>query len=265
MRSSPTRRFVPWMLLVAVSAFSAGPAFAGDKSCTVTVADPRCEYLKDPLGIDVPQPRLSWKLAAVEAQARGQKQTAYQVLVASTKTLLDKDQADLWDSGMVSSDQSVLVVYSGKPLASGVECFWKVRVKDENGVTSAWSRPARWTMGLLDKADWSGKWIGTDEVFKRQGGSPPPDNKVPDPWLRKTFDLKAKPERATVYVASVGYHELYVNGKRIGDAVSVAQRDESSQARPLRHVRDCRPTPGGQERHRPVAGRLVVDLPAVQD
>lgn len=219
MRSSHTRRLVPWMLLVAVSAFFAGSAFAGEKPCAVTVADLRCEYLKDPLGIDVSQPRLSWKLAAVDVQARGQKQTAYQVLVASTKALLDKDQADLWDSGTVSSDQSVHVAYSGKPLASGVECFWKARVKDENGVTSAWSRPARWTMGLLEKSDWSGKWIGTDQLFKREGGFPPPDNKVPDPWLRKTFELKVKPERAAVYVASVGYHELYVNGKRISDAV----------------------------------------------
>jgi alpha-L-rhamnosidase len=208
-----------WMSFVAVLAFLTGPAFAGEKPGSVTVADLRCEYLTDPLGIDARQPRMSWKLAVVDPQARGQKQTACQVLVASTKALLDKDQADLWDSGVVPSDQSVHVVYTGKPLGSGTECFWKVRVKDETGVTSPWSRPARWTMGLLDKADWSGKWIGTDEVFKRQGGSPPPDNKVLDPWLRKTFELKAKPARAAVYVASVGYHELYVNGKRIGDAV----------------------------------------------
>jgi alpha-L-rhamnosidase len=200
-------------------AFLAGPVCAGEKPCSVTVTDLRCEYLKDPLGIDVRQPRLSWKLAAVDAQARGQRQTAYQVLVASTKVLLDKDQADLWDSGVVPSDQAVHVVYTGKSLGSGTECFWKVRVKDETGVTSPWSRPARWTLGLLDKADWSGQWIGADQVFRREKGYPPPDNKVPDPWLRKTFELKAKPERAVINVASIGYHELYVNGKRIGDAV----------------------------------------------
>jgi alpha-L-rhamnosidase len=217
MRSSGARRLLPCLSFLAMLWPLTGSAFAGEKPCSVTVADLRCEYLADPLGIDVQQPRMSWKLAAVEAQARGQKETARQILVASTKALLDKDQADLWDSGMVSSDQSVLVTYSGKPLASGTECFWKVRVKDENGVTSAWSRPARWTMGLLEKSDWSGKWIGTDEVFTPQRGSS--DNKVPDPWLRKTFELKAKPERAFIYVASVGYHELYVNGKRIGDAV----------------------------------------------
>jgi alpha-L-rhamnosidase len=185
----------------------------------VKVADLRCEYLQDPLGIDVRQPRLSWKLTAVDAQARGQKQTAFQILVASTQALLDQDQADLWDSGLAALDQSVHVVYLGKALAPGMECFWKVRVKDEKGATSAWSEPSRWTVGPLENSDWSGRWIGTDELFTRGRGSPPPDNKVPDPWLRKTFELKAKPERASIYVASIGYHELYVNGHRIGDAV----------------------------------------------
>jgi alpha-L-rhamnosidase len=179
-----------------VLVFCAGAAFAQGAVCSVTVADPRCEYLANPLGIDVRQPRLSWKLTAVDPKARGQRQTAYQVLAASTRAALDKDQADLWDSGMVASDQSVHVVYAGKPLASGMECFWKVRVKDEKGATSAWSGPARWTMGLLEKSDWSGKWIGGKEVFKRGGGFPPPDNQVPDPWLRKTFELNPA-ERAT--------------------------------------------------------------------
>ncbi len=231
MRSCRIRTLVRWVSLVVVLASVGGPVLAGGQSCSVTVTDLRCEYLKDPLGIDVSQPRLSWKLAAVDPQARGQRQTAFQVLVASTKDLLDKDQADLWDSGMPSLNQSVHVVCTGRPLGPGTECFWKVRVKDENGVLSAWSQPAHWTMGLLEKSDWMGKWIGTDELFTRARGSAP-DNQVPDPWLRKTFELKAKPERATVYVASVGYHELYVNGKRIGDAVlSPAATNHRKRAR----------------------------------
>jgi alpha-L-rhamnosidase len=135
----------------------------------------------------------------VDAQARG-RQTAFQVLVASAQALLDKEQADLWDSGVASLDQSVHVVYTGRPLGPGTECFWKVRVKDEMGVLSAWSQPAHWTMGLLEKSDWLGKWIGTDELFTRGKGFPPPIISA-RPWLRKTFELKAKPERATIYVA----------------------------------------------------------------
>ena len=204
------------LLVLAFLPIWAGYAAAAGGPCSVTLADLRCEYLKDPLGIDVQQPRLSWQLVAAEPAARGQKQTAYRILVASTKALLDEDKGDLWDSGEVASDQSAHVVYTGKPLGSGASCFWKVRAKDQAGATSAWSAPARWTMGLLERSDWSARWIGTDQVFTRQrsGG-----DMVPDPWLRKTFELKARCETAVIYVASVGYHEVYVNGKRIGDAV----------------------------------------------
>ena len=143
MTSFLASKSVRYALLSLAFLACAGASFAASGQCSVTVADPRCEYLKDPLGIDVRQPRLSWRLEAVDPEARGQRQTAYQVLVASTKALLEDGKGDLWDSGMVSSDQSVHVVYAGKPLASGIECFWKVRVKDEKGGTCpAWSTPA---------------------------------------------------------------------------------------------------------------------------
>jgi len=179
----------------------------------------RCEYLKNPLGIDVVQPRLSWQLTAVHPEARGQRQTAYRVLVASSREQLEQNRGDLWDSGTVASDQSTHIVYTGKALASRSVCYWKVQVKDENSAASKWSEPGRWTMGLLKPADWSAQWIGSDQLFRREKGFPPPDNRVPDPWLRKSFNLSGQPEQAFLSVASVGYHELYVNGTKIGDAI----------------------------------------------
>ncbi len=119
----------------------------------------RCEYLHDPLGIDAAQPRLSWTL---RSDVRGQRQTAYQVLVASSPELLQGQQGDLWDSGRVSSDETAQVVYAGKPLPSRQACFWKVRAWDRDGTPSAWSPPARWEMGLLRPGDWSARWIGAD-------------------------------------------------------------------------------------------------------
>ncbi|MBN1362820.1 MAG: family 78 glycoside hydrolase catalytic domain [Sedimentisphaerales bacterium] len=212
-----TPRSLPKFLLSVVVTFLAGgSAFGVEQTCSVRVGELRCEYLKDPLGIDVTKPRLSWQLAATDPDARGQQQTGYHILVARTRALLDHGTGDLWDSGMVASDH---VVYDGTSLTSGSECFWKVRVKDEKGAVSAWSEPARWTMGLLEQADWTAKWIGAEKVFARKEGWPPPDNDVPDPWLRKTFTLDGAPRRATIYVASVGYHELYVNGTKVGDAV----------------------------------------------
>lgn len=99
----------------------------------VVVGELRCEYLHEPLGIDTPQPRLSWILGADKHGARGQGQSAYQIVVAGNENELEAGQGDLWDSGKVTSDQSVQVRYAGKPLASEQECFWKVRVWDEQG------------------------------------------------------------------------------------------------------------------------------------
>lgn len=156
-----TRLKVPWgaggPLVMAVVRLVAMPC-AGAAAGSLRVDTLLCEGRADPLGIDAPQPRLSWTL---HSRQRDQTQTAYQVLVASRAARLDADQADLWDSGKVLSDQSVLVPYAGRPLASHAECFWKVRVWDAPGRPSAWSKPARWTMGLLEPADWRGaRWIG---------------------------------------------------------------------------------------------------------
>ena len=120
-----------------------------------------CEYRANPLGIDTRTPRFSWILQSDRNSERGQGQTAYHLLVASSERLLKPGKADLWDSGRVESDQSILIPYAGKPLVARQRCFWKVRVWDVNGRGSAWSATATWTMGLLSPEDWlPAQWIG---------------------------------------------------------------------------------------------------------
>lgn len=119
-----------------------------------------CEYQANPQGIESLRPRLSWWL---ESERRGEKQTAYQVVVASSQENLEAGQFDLWDSGRIASDQSVHVEYSGKPLASRIQCHWRVRVWDSGGHVSAWSSSAAWSMGLLEAGDWKGRWIAATE------------------------------------------------------------------------------------------------------
>ena len=121
----------------------------------------RCEFRKDPLGIDVANPRLAWNLETGDLKPeRGVRQNAYQVLVASTPELLAKDQGDLWDSGKVASGDSTQVPYQGKSLATAQTCYWKVRFWDQKDQAVQWSDVALWTMGVMSSGDWKAKWIG---------------------------------------------------------------------------------------------------------
>ncbi len=148
----------------AASVFVALLNVAHTATAALKPSDLRCEYLKDPLGIDAAQPRLSWVLQLEKASARAQRQTAFQVLVASSRRTLESNHGDLWDSGKTDSDQSIQLKYAGSPLRSEQECFWKVRVWDQDGHVSNWSEPAHWSMGLLAATDWKAHWIGRDEA-----------------------------------------------------------------------------------------------------
>lgn len=201
--------FLLWLSCGGMSAW-------GLDMASPSVASLRCEHLQDPLGIDVARPRLSWICDVGDAEIpRGLRQTAYQVLVASDGELLRQDKGDLWDSGKVESDRSIQIEYAGKPLVSGQRCFWKVRVWTASaakvsgkGTPTPWSKPASWTMGILHAEDWKSEWIGMASAQAEDC-----------PWFRKTFTLEAVPSQALAFVASIGFHELYVNGRKVGDQV----------------------------------------------
>jgi len=178
---------------------------------SVSVKQPRCEYRVNPLGIDVVKPRLNWVLQSSE---RGQKQTAYRVLVASSRKKLTSDEGDLWDSGKVESDRSIHVVYEGRPLESRMRCWWKVRVWDGAGKASAWSEPAMWSMGLLQPGDWKAQWIADAKDATVNEAGP-----MPATMLRKSFKIDGPVKRATVYVTGLGLYELHLNGRRVGDHI----------------------------------------------
>ena len=155
----------------------------------------RCEYLKDPVGIDVRQPRFAWVLRHA---ARAQRQSAYQVLVAARRSAIEENQGDQWDSGKVTSDNSTQVAYGGKPLASGRTYYWKIRYWDKDGSTSAYSQPAQFEMGLLGREEWKAQWIGGNRL------------------LRKETNLTGRVVRARAYVTALGYYELRINGAKVG-------------------------------------------------
>jgi alpha-L-rhamnosidase len=177
----------------------------------------KCEYRVDPLGIEERAPRLSW---ALEAEGRGQVQSAYRVLVAASEGDL------LWDSGRIESSRSVGVEYEGETLQSGSRFVWKVRVWDGAGNPSPYSEPAVFETGLLERSDWEGIWISlgagpagdldppTGDEYDDVGNS-----LAPSPYTRKEFHLDRPVRRARLYATARGVYEMYVNGARVGDDV----------------------------------------------
>ncbi|MGA2256398.1 MAG: family 78 glycoside hydrolase catalytic domain, partial [Thermoguttaceae bacterium] len=219
-------RYAPFALFASflvVSSFAHGQA--------IQVDDLRCEYLRNPLGIDSVAPRLSW---VIQSQQRGQRQTAYQVLVASSPAALESDRGDVWDSGKVNSDETAHIVYSGRPLDSRQACHWKVRAWDRDGQPSGWSKPAGWEMGLLKPNDWSAQWIEADLPSDETAAVSLSGAKwiwCPEPGVdltktapagdrcfrcRVTVPAGEKPKLARLILTVDDQFTLFVNGEQVG-------------------------------------------------
>ena len=180
----------------------------------LTPANLQCEYRVNPLGIDAWPPRLTWQVQSVE---RDQRQTAYEIIVASDEKSLGQNIGDLWDSGKIPGDQTINVEYAGQTLSSREVCFWKVKVWDQQDTASDWSAPARWSMGLLNSNDWQASYISyrdTTPVFTNRDKLYLPAARQ----YRKEFTTAKVIKRATLYATALGIYELHVNGRRVGDA-----------------------------------------------
>jgi alpha-L-rhamnosidase len=178
----------------------------------VTVSNLRCEMLLNPQGIDIKQPRLSWQL---QSNQRNVTQTSYQILVSSNAQNLQQDKGDVWNSGKISSNQSLHVQYNGTALQAGKKYFWKVIVQTNKGQTLS-TQTAFFSTGLT-KEQWKAKWIGYDK--SSAWDSVTQWSRLSARYLRKDFTSKPAVKRATVYLSGLGMYELYINGKKIGDQV----------------------------------------------
>ena len=184
--------------------------------CTISMSGQvyglRCEGMRAPLGIDTTVPHFSWKNTLNRV---GQRQTAYEIEVGSDSVALAAGNADMWQSGKVMSAEQVMVPYEGKTLASRQLCYWRLRTWDEQGAATKWSSVERFAVGILDGM--RGEYIGNDAVVAQ---------------LRTTVNI-ATPGNGPVfaYLNSLGYHELFVNGQRVGDNVlqpAMSQLDKHS-------------------------------------
>jgi alpha-L-rhamnosidase len=195
----------------------------------IEIVSLKCEYVSNPIGIDVTQPRFSWIL---QSDQRGQKQTAYQILVASSSDLIKRNSGDLWDSEKVESNQSVHILYEGNKLSSAKTYYWKVRVWDRNEQVSQFSNLAQFITSILNAQEWQENWIG-----KSGGKDPIPDGIYYSPQpeidsegdsirynarsvlLRKELELSKTVANALVFVSGLGYYELFINGQKVGDKI----------------------------------------------
>lgn len=203
-----------------------------------------CEWQVNPLNVERPAPRLSWR-------SKLHRQVAYQIQVASSEALLATATPDLWDSGKVQSSVSLNISYAGKPLGSRQSCHWRIRVwGGDEGSPGPWSAAAKWEMGLLNAADWKAKWIRAaaplpakrsavlDRWLELAGNSIDKNGDaqttglrrlrkvLPATWFRKSLEIRKPVAKARLYSTAAGYVEIYLDGRRIGDRVmNPAQTD----------------------------------------
>lgn len=171
-------------------------------------------------------PDFSW---ITDSGERGQKQTAYQLIVSSERKSAAKLKDDLWDSGKIISGENAWISYGGKELLPGMVYYWRIRVWDKDDIPSEWSQAGVFITGLFDKDDWAGaKWIGYEEIPDSlllvpgvHGNGNDLCNvalkKTVIPCFRKDLTLNKKVKKAIVFVSGLGHYELYINGNKIGD------------------------------------------------
>lgn len=177
----------------------------GNLFSQLTVNSLSCEHKKNPIGIDISNPRLSWKLGS---SGSGILQTAWQVRVATDNRF--SSSRIVWSSGKITSDESVLLPYQGTQLKPGVRYYWQVKVWDNKGNESKWSETAFWETGLMNQSGWKAGWIEMKGDTNRY---------APSPYFRKEFTVTKKVAAARVYVTSHGFYELHLNGRKVGDQV----------------------------------------------
>ena len=204
--------FIPALALCLCLTANAAKKKTQKSQFPVAVTSLKTERMTNPMSIDTPRPRLGWQLTSDKQDVM---QTSYHIIVASTKEKADNLEGDLWDA-TVNSDQSQWIEYAGKELRSNTPCYWRVKVNTTQG-ESDWSETALWNVGLLNEADWKGRWIGLDKAMPWDVETE--HSQLSARYLRTEFKVEKEVRRATLYISGLGMYEAYINGKKVGDQV----------------------------------------------
>jgi alpha-L-rhamnosidase len=174
----------------------------------------KCDYMTEPIGIDNPNPLLSW---TIESKSRGVMQVAYRIMASRTEEGLRAGKFDLWDSGMVKSDESFGIAYGGKPLATGERCWFKVAVRSTLDEMPVESDPSFFEAGIMMLQDWKASFIGLPVQFNQKPKWVHETTGAPLPLLRKDTAIDKKIKKACAYVSALGLYEFHINGVKVGD------------------------------------------------
>jgi alpha-L-rhamnosidase len=197
----------------------------GQSPCDLSPQAPRVEWRTAATGVDVRRPRFTWTLAATDEMKRGARQRACQVVLASSEDAAACGRGEVWDSGMIETDELRAVPHSELNLESHTPYWWSVRVWDGEGRPSAFSRPARFLTGLLSPADWRARWISDGPDWPALAEPPPAINPIPPvqprrmPLLRREFRIGKPLRRAVISACGLGQYELRINGRRAAASV----------------------------------------------
>jgi len=191
------------------------------------------EMAENPLTVVQDQPRLSWQLVSKESNS---SQIGYQILVGSSEEKLKEDFGDIWDSGRINSNKNLQISYGGSPLKNETKYFWKVKVWNQEGEMSKWSKNAFFRTAPLE-SELNPIWIGA--ITKADSHLPEGRNFHSATYkrekkdaiinasdslsrrsimLRKPFELKKEIKEAVVYISGLGHYELTINGKKVGNS-----------------------------------------------
>lgn len=165
--------------------------------------DLKCEYLVNPIGVDVNQPRLLWK---IRDKRFGAAQQGYKIVMGTDSAAVKKGIGDQWNS-VQENNTNMLIRYQGKPLLAHTKYYWNVQVWDKNGKLGKRSPLASFETGLMGQSNWKGSWISDSRD----------ENLKPAAYFRKEFTSEKKIKSARAYVAVAGLFECSINGKQVGD------------------------------------------------
>jgi len=171
-----------------------------------------CEYLVNPLGIDVASPRLSWIFSN---NGRNQYQSAYELIVSDNLKDVQQNEGNIWSTGKVTSKQNIQVEYAGAALQSFKRYYWRVKTYDQNNEASEWSQVNWFETAMLNQTDWKAQWISDGSRNPERDEDYYKDDRMP--LFRKEFSTNKKIAAARLYISGLGYYEAYLNGNKIGN------------------------------------------------